>query len=137
MLLSHSLPVAQPAFTVQSPEKQRQLKLRSNLNTHFNKKQGSKSKGSTKSKNSSLGFTSKKKDAVWQCVKSCGACCKLDKGPSFPSPDEIFDDPSDIQVCFPHHFCLFSALYLVGVPIWGRVSKRVSSILCCFKFTKV
>ncbi|KAL0336865.1 UNVERIFIED_CONTAM: hypothetical protein Scaly_1961600 [Sesamum calycinum] len=44
------------------------------------------------------GFGGKKKDPVWQCVQNCGACCKLDKGPTFPSPDEIFDDPSDIQL---------------------------------------
>ncbi|XP_075511834.1 uncharacterized protein LOC142547425 [Primulina tabacum] len=44
------------------------------------------------------GFGGKKKDPVWQCVQNCGACCKLDKGPSFPSPQDIFDDPSDIQL---------------------------------------
>ncbi|KAL6503146.1 hypothetical protein OROHE_023775 [Orobanche hederae] len=44
------------------------------------------------------GFAGKKKTPLWQCVQNCGACCKLDKGPTFPSPDEIFDDPSDIEV---------------------------------------
>ncbi|KAM7526277.1 hypothetical protein LguiA_016179 [Lonicera macranthoides] len=47
---------------------------------------------------SSLGFSSKTKDPVWQCVERCGACCKLEKGPTYPSPDEIFDDPSDVQL---------------------------------------
>ncbi|KAK6943727.1 putative zinc- or iron-chelating domain containing protein [Dillenia turbinata] len=39
-----------------------------------------------------------RKEEKWQCVRDCGACCKLDKGPSFATPDEIFDDPSDIQL---------------------------------------
>lgn len=47
---------------------------------------------------SSNGFGGKKRDPVWQCVQNCGACCKLDKGPSFPSPQDIFDDPSDVQL---------------------------------------
>ncbi|KAG8374284.1 hypothetical protein BUALT_Bualt11G0115500 [Buddleja alternifolia] len=44
------------------------------------------------------GFGGKRKVPVWQCVQNCGACCKLDKGPTFPSPEEIFEDPSDIQL---------------------------------------
>ncbi|EYU38495.1 hypothetical protein ABFS82_12G136700 [Erythranthe guttata] len=44
------------------------------------------------------GFGGKKKDPVWQCIQNCGACCKLDKGPSFPSPEEVFDEPSDIEL---------------------------------------
>ncbi|PWA77810.1 hypothetical protein CTI12_AA220970 [Artemisia annua] len=44
------------------------------------------------------GFGTRKTEPVWQCVKNCGACCKLDKGPTFPSPEEIFDDPSDVQL---------------------------------------
>ncbi|WOH00967.1 hypothetical protein DCAR_0520345 [Daucus carota subsp. sativus] len=101
MILSHFLAVSPPGFTVRSPENQRQLKLRSNLSPQLNKKQSKKSKASTRNKSSSsssLGFTTVKKEPVWQCVKSCGACCKLDKGPSFPSPDEIFDDPSDLEL---------------------------------------
>ncbi|KAL8193325.1 hypothetical protein R6Q57_026906 [Mikania cordata] len=55
---------------------------------------------STKNQKKSFGagFGAKKKEALWQCVKNCGACCKLDKGPSFPTPEEIFDDSSDIQL---------------------------------------
>ncbi|XP_024987033.1 uncharacterized protein LOC112522169 isoform X2 [Cynara cardunculus var. scolymus] len=49
-------------------------------------------------KNSTAGFGAKKREPLWQCVKNCGACCKLDKGPNFPSPEEIFDDSSDIQL---------------------------------------
>ncbi|PIN08037.1 hypothetical protein CDL12_19382 [Handroanthus impetiginosus] len=49
-------------------------------------------------KNTTHGFGGKKKEPVWQCVNNCGACCKLDKGPNFPSPDEIFEDPSDVQL---------------------------------------
>ena len=57
---------------------------------------------SRKSKSSSAGFGARKTEPLWQCVKNCGACCKLDKGPKFPSPEEIFDESSDIQVHF--HF---------------------------------
>ncbi|KAK9127190.1 hypothetical protein Syun_015987 [Stephania yunnanensis] len=47
----------------------------------------------------SVGFGSKSgKEAVWQCVEGCGACCKLNKGPSFATPEEIFQSPSDIQL---------------------------------------
>ncbi|XP_074368904.1 uncharacterized protein LOC141708946 isoform X1 [Apium graveolens] len=96
MILSHFPAASPPSFTI-SPEKHRQLKLNAKNKTHFNKKQTQKNKP-TKNKSNSVGFTSNKKEAVWQCVKSCGACCKLDKGPSFPSPDEIFDDPSDVEL---------------------------------------
>ncbi|GER57296.1 hypothetical protein STAS_35099 [Striga asiatica] len=44
------------------------------------------------------GFGGKRKDPVWQCIQNCGACCKLDKGPTFPTPEEFFDDPSDIEL---------------------------------------
>jgi len=38
----------------------------------------------------------KAKRAVrWKCASGCGACCKLDKGPDFPTPDEIFADHPD------------------------------------------
>ncbi|KAK1400088.1 Retinoic acid-induced 3 [Heracleum sosnowskyi] len=98
MLLSHFPAVSPPGFTIRPPANHHQLKLRANLKTQFNKKQTKKNKPTTKNKSSNLGFNNVKKEPVWQCVKSCGACCKLDKGPSFPSPDEIFDDPSDIEL---------------------------------------
>lgn len=47
----------------------------------------------------SLGFGVERKEPPWRCVEGCGACCKLDKDPSFGSPEEIFTNPSDIQVC--------------------------------------
>lgn len=35
----------------------------------------------------------------WRCATGCGACCKLDKGPEFPTPDEIFaDHPDQLQL---------------------------------------
>ncbi|GJN31555.1 hypothetical protein PR202_gb19966 [Eleusine coracana subsp. coracana] len=35
----------------------------------------------------------------WKCASGCGACCKLDKGPDFPAPDEIFaDHPDHLEV---------------------------------------
>jgi len=55
----------------------------------------------------SLGFGGDKKETKWHCVEGCGACCKLQKGPSFPSPEEYFDDPSDVQV----HFLFLSFLF--------------------------
>ncbi|KAK3006716.1 LOW QUALITY PROTEIN: hypothetical protein RJ639_017813 [Escallonia herrerae] len=53
---------------------------------------------STTTTSTSVGFSRERKDPLWQCVQGCGACCKLDKGPTFPSPEEVFDDPSDIQL---------------------------------------
>ena len=128
MILSHFLAVSPPGFPVRSPENQRQLKIRSNVSPQLNKKQSKKSKASTKNKSSSsssLGFTIVKKEPVWQCVKSCGACCKLDKGPSFPSPDEIFDDPSDLEVYFP----TISALFLKSCVFFFLYCILK---LCCF-----
>ncbi|KAM1094567.1 hypothetical protein ACFX2B_009426 [Malus domestica] len=46
----------------------------------------------------SVGFGAKRKEQKWQCVEGCGACCKLDKGPSFATPEEIFTIPSDIEL---------------------------------------
>ncbi|CAO2813613.1 unnamed protein product [Amaranthus hypochondriacus] len=40
----------------------------------------------------------KKKDPLWQCIQGCGACCKLEKGPTFATAEEIFDTPSDIEL---------------------------------------
>ncbi|KAJ9540540.1 hypothetical protein OSB04_027046 [Centaurea solstitialis] len=55
-------------------------------------------KNSSSSSISTAGFGARKTEPLWQCVKNCGACCKLDKGPKFPSPEEIFDDSSDVQL---------------------------------------
>ncbi|XP_047956135.1 uncharacterized protein LOC125201888 [Salvia hispanica] len=57
-------------------------------------RKGQRQKPATKT---SHGFGREKKSPVWQCVEKCGACCKLDKGPTFPSPEEIFDNPSDVE----------------------------------------
>ncbi|KAI4300191.1 hypothetical protein L6164_033594 [Bauhinia variegata] len=51
-----------------------------------------------KQSRSSVGFGGHKKEALWHCVQGCGACCMLDKGPSFPTPEEIFTDSSDIEL---------------------------------------
>ncbi|KAF0911912.1 hypothetical protein E2562_012739 [Oryza meyeriana var. granulata] len=35
----------------------------------------------------------------WKCAAGCGACCKLDKGPDFPTPEEIFaEHPEDLKL---------------------------------------
>ncbi|KAK9289359.1 hypothetical protein L1049_007514 [Liquidambar formosana] len=57
------------------------------------KKQSRSSGGSA-----SVGFGGEKKEPSWRCVQNCGACCKLDKGPAFATPEEIFEDPSDISL---------------------------------------
>ncbi|KAJ6330444.1 hypothetical protein OIU76_009115 [Salix suchowensis] len=44
------------------------------------------------------GFDTSKKEPLWGCVEGCGACCKLAKGPAFATPEEIFTDPSDIEL---------------------------------------
>jgi hypothetical protein len=51
-----------------------------------------------KQRQNKIGFGSEKKEVSWKCVEGCGACCKLQKGPSYPSPEEIFTDPSDVEV---------------------------------------
>lgn len=61
-----------------------------------------------KQSQTSLGFGGDKKETKWHCVEGCGACCKLQKGPSFPSPEEYFDDPSDVEVLFLFLPFLFS-----------------------------
>ncbi|KAM6593474.1 hypothetical protein CsatA_001177 [Cannabis sativa] len=52
----------------------------------------------SQSQRSNAGFGGGRKEQLWHCVEGCGACCKLNKGPSFAPPDEIFDDPSDVQL---------------------------------------
>ncbi|KAJ7972485.1 Zinc/iron-chelating domain protein [Quillaja saponaria] len=52
----------------------------------------------TKQSQSTVGFGIEKKETVWRCVEGCGACCKLDKGPSFATPEEIFNDPADVEL---------------------------------------
>ncbi|PHT38376.1 hypothetical protein CQW23_21949 [Capsicum baccatum] len=49
-------------------------------------------------KKTTSGFNGRNKEPKWQCVEKCGACCKLEKGPNFPSAEEIFDDPSDVEL---------------------------------------
>ncbi|XP_057427945.1 uncharacterized protein LOC130721206 [Lotus japonicus] len=44
-----------------------------------------------------VGFGGGKKETSWNCVEGCGACCKLQKGPSFLAPEEIFTDPSHVE----------------------------------------
>ncbi|XP_074275817.1 uncharacterized protein LOC141599639 [Silene latifolia] len=52
-----------------------------------------------KGKTVNVRFGDKKlKEPLWQCIQHCGACCKLEKGPSFATPEEIFDNPDDIQL---------------------------------------
>lgn len=62
-----------------------------------------KTKPASKTRRSSngssfAGFGREKKEPLWRCVENCGACCKLDKGPSFVTPEEVFDDPADIEL---------------------------------------
>ncbi|KAK7345633.1 hypothetical protein VNO77_16241 [Canavalia gladiata] len=61
-------------------------------------RQTAKVRTEKKQRQNSLGFGGDKKEPRWHCVEGCGACCKLQKGPSFPSPEEIFTDPSDVQL---------------------------------------
>lgn len=52
----------------------------------------------------------KNKELSWHCVEGCGACCKLQKGPSYPSPEEIFTNTSDVEVRFLTSTFLLSKL---------------------------
>ncbi|KAF6171037.1 hypothetical protein GIB67_014617 [Kingdonia uniflora] len=61
------------------------------------------SKKSNLNPQKSLGFgktnkNQKQQQLSWQCVTGCGACCKLNKGPLFATPEEIFENPSDIEL---------------------------------------
>ncbi|MQL93329.1 hypothetical protein Taro_025979, partial [Colocasia esculenta] len=43
--------------------------------------------------------TAAPRQPTWRCAQGCGACCKLDKGPAFPSPHEIFsEDPPSAEL---------------------------------------
>ncbi|XP_042943782.1 uncharacterized protein LOC122277745 isoform X2 [Carya illinoinensis] len=57
-----------------------------------------KKKPESKRSPSSVGFSSRRKELLWRCVEGCGACCKLKKGSSFVTPEEIFSDPVDIEL---------------------------------------
>ncbi|CAM6069937.1 unnamed protein product [Sphagnum tenellum] len=35
---------------------------------------------------------------AWACVKGCGACCVLDKGPDYPPVEEILTDPDEVAL---------------------------------------
>ncbi|KAL9260222.1 Ribonucleases P/MRP protein subunit POP1-like protein [Drosera capensis] len=42
--------------------------------------------------------TRKKEGLEWKCVEGCGACCKLYKGPTFATPEEIFQNQDDVEL---------------------------------------
>ncbi|KAJ8646480.1 hypothetical protein MRB53_008228 [Persea americana] len=44
----------------------------------------------------SIGFGRERKE-LWSCSQGCGACCKLDKGPAFATPEEILDYPDHVK----------------------------------------
>ncbi|XVE76287.1 hypothetical protein DITRI_Ditri12bG0159900 [Diplodiscus trichospermus] len=60
-------------------------------------KPGQKGHKKTKPSKSTMGFSGVRKE-LWRCVENCGACCKLAKGPAFATPEEIFTDPSDVEL---------------------------------------
>nr|GMD62698.1 uncharacterized protein LOC109180046 [Ipomoea batatas] len=93
--------VAPPCFTVIQSAASQPRRGRNSKNTQKSKQNVKTTKpptAVTSTTNNPPGFGGKGKNPVWQCVQNCGACCKLDKGPDFPSPEEVFDDPSDIQL---------------------------------------
>ncbi|XP_060201690.1 uncharacterized protein LOC132630143 isoform X2 [Lycium barbarum] len=96
MSLSLAMVVLPRVATVPTAAKAKQPRQRPNPKTQIGKPNITTS-GPTVKKITS-GFNSRNKEPTWQCVKNCGACCKLEKGPNFPSPEEIFDDPSDVEL---------------------------------------
>ncbi|KAL0545036.1 hypothetical protein IC582_020174 [Cucumis melo] len=62
------------------------------------KKIATKDSKTTQGRNTNVGFGGKRKEQLWQCIEGCGACCKLAKGTSFASPEEIFQNTSDIEL---------------------------------------
>ncbi|KAL3536341.1 hypothetical protein ACH5RR_004802 [Cinchona calisaya] len=97
--MSHTAMVALRPFTTVRSAANKPPPQKPETKTQKFDKKGQRQSDSSAATNSSnnLGFGKKKKEPLWQCIQNCGACCKLDKGPTFPSPEEIFDDPSDIQ----------------------------------------
>ncbi|KAI5682195.1 hypothetical protein M9H77_03423 [Catharanthus roseus] len=90
--------VAPPCFlTVRSMASRPRQGPKSKNEFTRNRSGRSPDQNSNTSTTSTTGFGNKKREPQWQCVQNCGACCKLDKGPTFPSPEEIFEDPSDVQ----------------------------------------
>ncbi|GMN39042.1 hypothetical protein TIFTF001_008274 [Ficus carica] len=65
---------------------------------HVSKPKQSQSQSQSHVGGFGFGLGGQKKEELWRCVEGCGACCKLNKGPSFATPEEIFHDPSDIQL---------------------------------------
>ncbi|CAL9228918.1 unnamed protein product [Arabidopsis halleri] len=48
---------------------------------------------------STSGFSGRTtKELTWKCVEGCGACCKIAKDFAFATPDEIFDNPDDVEL---------------------------------------
>lgn len=106
--------VAPPCFlTVRSMASRPRQGPKSKNEFTRNRSGRSPDQNSNTSTTSTTGFGNKKREPQWQCVQNCGACCKLDKGPTFPSPEEIFEDPSDVQVSFQFHIFLFFLYFLM------------------------
>ncbi|KAG6403727.1 hypothetical protein SASPL_135955 [Salvia splendens] len=96
-------------------------------------RKGQRQKPATKT---SHGFGRQKKSPVWQCVEKCGACCKLDKGPTFPSPEEIFDNPSDVEIVrtFAELSQRFLILYMLSMVVDSFFRESINAHLafsCC------
>ncbi|MBA0876919.1 hypothetical protein Goshw_013204 [Gossypium schwendimanii] len=82
-------------------------------------RKGKKTAPKTKPSKDTMGFSSGRKE-IWRCVENCGACCKLAKGPAFATPEEIFSDPSDIEVVLVLYRKCAPSLYrsLIGPDGW-------------------
>ncbi|XP_059305681.1 uncharacterized protein LOC132057212 [Lycium ferocissimum] len=96
MSLSLAMVALPRVATVPTAAKAKQPRQRPNPKTQNAKPNATTSVPTVKKITS--GFNSRNKEPTWQCVKNCGACCKLEKGPNFPSAEEIFDDPSDVEL---------------------------------------
>ncbi|XP_059595075.1 uncharacterized protein LOC100243090 isoform X2 [Vitis vinifera] len=98
-----------------------------------------KGKAQTKQRQSrgsdGIGFGGKRNDPTWQCIQGCGACCKLDKGPSFATPEEIFDDPSDVKLyrsmVGPDGWCIHYEKSTRTCSIYSAFNLRSSIFLSC------
>ncbi|CAN0881440.1 hypothetical protein LINGRAHAP2_LOCUS14239 [Linum grandiflorum] len=76
----------------------RQLNFGKSDTIRMQKQHQSKQTKIKRGKNANKVFATQRKDLPWKCVQGCGACCKLDKGPLFPTPEEIFTDSSDVEL---------------------------------------
>jgi hypothetical protein len=52
---------------------------------------------------------------AWACMKGCGACCHLEKGPQYPPVEEVLKDPKEAAVCIFPLICSCRIIIMVSL----------------------